>query len=129
MTVTIIPFMPNGWDPVAGFPAMAGNSPFLMKDIVLLAASVYLLRDDVMRALEPNPARALYSQQVGSSFADAGIGHCCLSRLLIRRQHLCESFVLHDSFSCGMCLSHSATLVCDDEHDYKIYIDASRPRL
>jgi hypothetical protein len=27
MTVTIIPFMPNGWDPVAGFPAMAGNSP------------------------------------------------------------------------------------------------------
>ena len=26
-TVTIIPFMPNGWDPVAGFPAMAGNVP------------------------------------------------------------------------------------------------------
>jgi hypothetical protein len=24
-TVTIIPFMPNGWDPAAGFPAMAGN--------------------------------------------------------------------------------------------------------
>src|SRR5246127_473033 len=24
MTVTIIPFMPNGWDPDAGFPAMAG---------------------------------------------------------------------------------------------------------
>src|SRR5262249_45068859 len=24
-TVTIIPFMPNGWDPAAGFPAMAGR--------------------------------------------------------------------------------------------------------
>ncbi|SDR58899.1 Uncharacterized membrane protein YkgB [Rhizobiales bacterium GAS113] len=31
MTVTIIPFMPNGWDPVAGFPAMAGNVPFLKR--------------------------------------------------------------------------------------------------
>src|SRR5262249_53054141 len=40
-TVTIIPFMPNGWDPVAGFPAMAGNVPFLMKDLVLLAVSFY----------------------------------------------------------------------------------------
>jgi hypothetical protein len=35
-TVTIIPFMPNGWDRAAGFPAMAGNVPFLMKDVVLL---------------------------------------------------------------------------------------------
>jgi uncharacterized membrane protein YkgB len=52
MTVTIIPFMPNGWDPVAGFPAMAGNVPFLMKDIVLLAASIYLLKQDVVRLLE-----------------------------------------------------------------------------
>jgi uncharacterized membrane protein YkgB len=52
MTVTIIPFMPNGWDPVAGFPAMAGNVPFLMKDVVLLAVSIYLLRQDVLRVLE-----------------------------------------------------------------------------
>jgi uncharacterized membrane protein YkgB len=51
MTVTIIPFMPQGWDAAAGFPAMAGNVPFLMKDVVLLAASVYLLRQDVVRAL------------------------------------------------------------------------------
>ena len=51
-TVTIIPFMPNGWDPVAGFPAMAGNVPFLMKDIVLLAVSIYLLKQDVVRVLE-----------------------------------------------------------------------------
>ena len=48
-TVTIIPFMPNGWDPVAGFPAMTGNVPFLMKDVVLLAASLYLLKQDVER--------------------------------------------------------------------------------
>jgi len=50
-TVTILPFMPNGWDPVAGFPAMAGNVPFLMKDVVLLAVSIYLLKQDVVRVL------------------------------------------------------------------------------
>ena len=50
MTVTIIPFMPNGWATSAGgFPAMTGNVPFLMKDVVLLAASLYLLKQDVMR--------------------------------------------------------------------------------
>jgi uncharacterized membrane protein YkgB len=49
-TVTIIPFMPRGWaESAGGFPAMAGNVPFLMKDVVLLAASVYLLKQDVMR--------------------------------------------------------------------------------
>ena len=48
-TVTIIPFMPNGWDPAAGFPAMAGNVPFLMKDVVLLAVSIYLLKQDLVR--------------------------------------------------------------------------------
>jgi uncharacterized membrane protein YkgB len=48
-TVTIIPFMPNGWDPAAGFPAMAGNVPFLVKDIVLLAASFHLLKQDLLR--------------------------------------------------------------------------------
>jgi uncharacterized membrane protein YkgB len=50
-TVTIIPFMPNGWDPAAGFPAMVGNVPFLMKDVVLLAVSVYLLKQDLTRVL------------------------------------------------------------------------------
>jgi len=50
-TVTIIPFMPNGWDEVAGgFPAMTGNVPFLMKDVVLLAASFHLLKRDVVRS-------------------------------------------------------------------------------
>jgi len=49
-TVTIIPFMPEGWDAAAGgFPAMTGNLPFLMKDVVLLAVSVYLLKQDVQR--------------------------------------------------------------------------------
>jgi uncharacterized membrane protein YkgB len=51
-TVTIIPFMSEGWDAAAGgFPAMTGNVPFLMKDVVLLAVSVYLLRQDVIREL------------------------------------------------------------------------------
>src|SRR5262249_24139509 len=49
-TVSIIPFMPGGWDPAAGFPAMAGNVPFLMKDVVLLAVSFYLLKQDAVRA-------------------------------------------------------------------------------
>jgi uncharacterized membrane protein YkgB len=49
-TVTIIPFMPDGWAASAGgFPAMVGNVAFLMKDVVLLAVSFYLLKQDVMR--------------------------------------------------------------------------------
>ena len=51
-TVTIIPFMPEGWDAAAGgFPAMTGNVPFLMKDVVLLAVSLYLLKQDVQRVV------------------------------------------------------------------------------
>ena len=42
-TITIIPFLPEGWDPVAGFPAMRGDVAFTMKDVVLLAVSFYLL--------------------------------------------------------------------------------------
>ena len=49
-TVTIIPFMPDGWAASAGgFPAMVGNVAFLMKDVVLLAASFYLLKQDLAR--------------------------------------------------------------------------------
>src|SRR5690348_18015788 len=39
-TTTIIPFMPGGWAASAGgFPAMTEKVAFLMKDLVLLAAS------------------------------------------------------------------------------------------
>jgi uncharacterized membrane protein YkgB len=60
-TVTIIPFMPGGWAASAGgFPAMTGNIPFLMKDVVLLAVSFYLLKQDVLRVCLPaaHPAHA-----------------------------------------------------------------------
>jgi uncharacterized membrane protein YkgB len=57
-TFTILPFFPNGWEPSAGgFPAMTEHVAFLMKDLVLLAASFYLLRQDVLRAA---PAREPY---------------------------------------------------------------------
>jgi uncharacterized membrane protein YkgB len=50
-TVTIIPFMPDGWASSAGgFPAMVGNVAFLMKDVVLLAVSFYLLKQDLIKA-------------------------------------------------------------------------------
>jgi uncharacterized membrane protein YkgB len=49
-TVTILPFMPGAWAASAGgFPAMTGTGAFLMKDIVLLAASFYLLKQDLLR--------------------------------------------------------------------------------
>jgi len=55
-TVTIIPFMPDGWAASAGgFPAMTGNVPFLMKDVVLFAASLYLLKQDVARVAASTP--------------------------------------------------------------------------
>jgi uncharacterized membrane protein YkgB len=44
--------MPDGWAASAGgFPAMTGNVPFLMKDLVLFAASFYLLKHDVVRVV------------------------------------------------------------------------------
>jgi len=49
-TVTILPFMPGAWAASAGgFPAMTGTGAFLMKDFVLLAASFYLLKQDLLR--------------------------------------------------------------------------------
>ena len=57
-TFTILPFFPDGWEPsVGGFPAMTEHVAFLMKDLVLLAASFYLLKQDVLRAVS---ARELY---------------------------------------------------------------------
>jgi uncharacterized membrane protein YkgB len=60
MTLTIIPFMPDGWAASAGgFPAMQGNVAFLMKDLVLFAASFYLLKQDVARvSLAADSAKA-----------------------------------------------------------------------
>ena len=67
-TVTIIPF--NGWEKSAGgFPAMVGNVAFLMKDVVLLAVSVYLLQQDLMRA-----TFADRTAQHAGSFAIASFG-------------------------------------------------------
>ena len=58
MTITIIPFMPDGWAASAGgFPAMVGNVAFLMKDVVLFAVSFYLLKQDVERALWADSAK------------------------------------------------------------------------
>jgi hypothetical protein len=39
-----------------GFPAMVGNVAFLMKDLVLLAVSFYLLKQDVARIVSAQPS-------------------------------------------------------------------------
>jgi uncharacterized membrane protein YkgB len=50
-TVTIIPLFPNAWAAEAGgFPAMYLPVAFLMKDFLFLAASFYLLKQDLTRA-------------------------------------------------------------------------------
>jgi len=60
-TVTILPFAPGAWEPAAGgFPAMTIVSAFLLKDLVLLVVSVYLLKQDVARVIE---ARGSADQQ------------------------------------------------------------------
>jgi uncharacterized membrane protein YkgB len=65
-TVTIIPFMPDGWAASAGgFPAMTGNVPFLMKDVVLFAASLYLLKQDVARVAASAPQTELVLERAG----------------------------------------------------------------
>ena len=56
-TVTIIPFIPGGWAPSVGFPAMIGPVAFLMKDVVLLAVSFYLPKQDIIRIADQQAAR------------------------------------------------------------------------
>src|ERR1700739_4326443 len=53
-TTTIIPFLPDGWAQEAGgFPIMTLPLGFLMKDVLFLAVSFYLLKQDLTRtALE-----------------------------------------------------------------------------
>jgi len=73
-TVTIIPFMPDGWAASAGgFPAMTGNVPFVMKDVVLLAVSVYLLKQDAVRVSLSSAERHEW-REVGDPRAQAA-GH------------------------------------------------------
>lgn len=51
-----IPFMPEGWAASAGgFPAMTETVAFLMKDVVLLAVSIYLLKQDATRVAQSAP--------------------------------------------------------------------------
>ena len=75
MTITIIPFMPDGWAASAGgFPAMQGNVAFLMKDLVLFAASFYLLKQDVARvSLSENDAA-----QVQFEVLETGVTECSI---------------------------------------------------
>jgi uncharacterized membrane protein YkgB len=52
-TLTVPPFVPEGWNAEAGgFPAMGMNAAFFLKDLVLLAVSLYLLRQDAVRVVE-----------------------------------------------------------------------------
>lgn len=47
-TLTLILSTPGAWEASAGgFPAMSGATSFLIKDVVLLAASVVLLKHDL----------------------------------------------------------------------------------
>ena len=50
-TTSIIPFLPNAWASEAGgFPIMTLPLGFLMKDVLFLATSFYLLKRDLVRA-------------------------------------------------------------------------------
>lgn len=65
-TSTIIPFIPDGWAASAGgFPAMTEHVAFLMKDILLLTASFYLLKQDV--------ARVAHSSEVSNEYQKAAL--------------------------------------------------------
>src|SRR5580704_13119730 len=68
-TTTIIPFMPGGWAASAGgFPAMTEKVAFLMKDLVLFAVSLYLLKQDLLRLSlryrETSPSAATTSTEI-----------------------------------------------------------------
>ena len=48
---------------------MAGLVPFLMKDFVLLAVSIYLLKQDVVRLLEAPPSAGENERRLGAGVA------------------------------------------------------------
>ncbi len=57
-TFTIFPFAPGGWDEAAGgFPSMSATGAFLLKDLVLLAVSFYLLKQDASRMIAARTLR------------------------------------------------------------------------
>jgi uncharacterized membrane protein YkgB len=52
-TTSIIPFLPDAWAKEAGgFPIMTLPTGFLMKDVLFLVASFYLLKLDLTRAAQ-----------------------------------------------------------------------------
>jgi uncharacterized membrane protein YkgB len=58
-TVTILPFLPGAWEASAGgFPALNMASGFLIKDVVLLAVSLHLLKQDALRVSAGDPVTA-----------------------------------------------------------------------
>jgi uncharacterized membrane protein YkgB len=57
-TFTVMPFVPDAWDAAAGgFPAMTMNTAFLLKDLVLLTVSLYLLHQDAIRVIAAQKAK------------------------------------------------------------------------
>jgi uncharacterized membrane protein YkgB len=73
-TSTIIPFMPDGWAASAGgFPAMTERVAFLMKDLVLLGVSVYLLRQDVIRVSLAKTRSSDSTAPLRQDFSPAGV--------------------------------------------------------
>jgi uncharacterized membrane protein YkgB len=87
-TVTIIPFMPNGWAASAGgFPAMVGNVPFLMKDVVLLAVSIYLLRQDVLRVSLTGASCLSSPRMPKEKFSSAGAANLIYRQFKLKRLH------------------------------------------
>jgi uncharacterized membrane protein YkgB len=78
-TITIIPFMPGGWAASAGgFPAMTEKVAFLMKDFVLLAVSLYLLKQDLLKLSlqyrETGPSTATSTQMATAEVALKKVG-------------------------------------------------------
>lgn len=75
-TVTIIPFMPDGWNASAGgFPAMQGNLAFVMKGVVLLAVPFYLLKQDLLRLSIGQPLSSADSGPI-----DLSVSHKTMQR-------------------------------------------------
>jgi uncharacterized membrane protein YkgB len=75
-TVTIIPFMPEGWAASAGgFPAMTERVAFLMKDLVLFAVSFYLLKQDIVRAAlsERHSPGNLFMKETSAGFRESKV--------------------------------------------------------